>query len=85
MRKVIANLKALVEVMEALSKDAPEEVGKLITDEVLPFHFISFANMYAGNFSFCNIVKVRAICFTLLVFVLTVYDFLSSIHPVFGH
>ncbi|XP_027169139.1 callose synthase 10 [Coffea eugenioides] len=34
MRKVIATLKALVEVMEALSKDAPEGVGKRIQDEL---------------------------------------------------
>ncbi|KAL3512615.1 hypothetical protein ACH5RR_025332 [Cinchona calisaya] len=34
MRKIIATLKALVEVMEVLSKDAPERVGKLITDEL---------------------------------------------------
>ena len=42
MRKVIATLKALVEVMEALSKDAPEGVGKRIQDEVLMLYFISF-------------------------------------------
>lgn len=36
MRKVIATLKALVEVMEALSKDAdPDGVGRLIMEEVL--------------------------------------------------
>ncbi|CAI9112991.1 OLC1v1013507C1 [Oldenlandia corymbosa var. corymbosa] len=34
MRRVIATLKALVEVMEALSKDAPEALGKRITDEL---------------------------------------------------
>lgn len=38
MKKVVATLRALVEVMEALSKDAdPDGVGRLIKDEV-PFH-----------------------------------------------
>lgn len=36
MRKVIATFRALVEVMEALSKDAdPEGVGRLIKEEVI--------------------------------------------------
>lgn len=36
MKRIIANLRALVEVMEALSKDAdPHGVGRLITEEVL--------------------------------------------------
>lgn len=36
MRKVIATLRALVEVLEALSKDAdPEGVGRLIKEEVI--------------------------------------------------
>lgn len=36
MKKVFATLRALVEVMEALSKDvAPSGVGRLILDEVL--------------------------------------------------
>lgn len=36
MRRVFATLKALVEVMEALSKDAaPDGVGRLIMEEVL--------------------------------------------------
>lgn len=37
MRKVIATLRALVEVMEALSKDADPGVGRLIIEEVLAF------------------------------------------------
>lgn len=36
MKKVIATLRALVEVMELLSKDAPDRVGRLINEEVLP-------------------------------------------------
>ena len=36
MKKIVATLRALVEVMEALSKDAdPDGVGKHIKDEVL--------------------------------------------------
>ncbi|KAG9138145.1 hypothetical protein Leryth_001386 [Lithospermum erythrorhizon] len=34
MRKVFSTLRALVEVMEALNKDAPDGVGRLITDEL---------------------------------------------------
>jgi callose synthase len=38
MRKVIATLRALVEVMEELSKDAhPDGVGRHIIEEVLAF------------------------------------------------
>lgn len=37
MKRVFATLRALVEVMEALSKDAaPDGVGRLIVEEVLP-------------------------------------------------
>lgn len=39
MKKIISTLRALVEVMEALSKDAdPTSVGGLITEEVLLLH-----------------------------------------------
>lgn len=40
MKKVIATLRALVEVMEVLSKDAPERVGRLINEEVLSLSFL---------------------------------------------
>lgn len=36
MKRVFANLRALIEVMESLSKDAAsDEVGRLIIEEVL--------------------------------------------------
>lgn len=38
MKKVFATLRALVEVMEALSKDAdPDGVGRLIMEEVVTY------------------------------------------------
>lgn len=37
MRKVFATLRALIEVMKELSKDAAPEVGKLIMEEVCLF------------------------------------------------
>lgn len=44
MRKVFATLRAVVEVMESLSKDAaPDGVGRLIIEEViLPFTYLYF-------------------------------------------
>lgn len=43
MKKVFATLRALVDVMEALSKDAaPSGVGRLIMDEVLSTFFATF-------------------------------------------
>lgn len=37
MKKVFATLRALAEVMEALSKKAAPDVGKRITEEVIVF------------------------------------------------
>lgn len=47
MKKVFATLRALVEVMEALSKDAaPDGVGPLIKEEVTSAYNINFAQPF---------------------------------------
>lgn len=52
MKKVFATLRALVEVMESLSKDVvPEGVGRLILDEVLSA-FLMFLARAASTFFF---------------------------------
>ena len=52
MKKVFATLRALVEVMESLSKDVvPEGVGRLILDEVLSAFLIFLARAASTSFS----------------------------------
>lgn len=53
MKRVFATLRALVEVMEALSKDAaPDGVGRLIMEEVLPAIFTLFLARAGMKFHF---------------------------------
>lgn len=52
MKKVFATLRALVEVMEALSKDAaPDGVGPLIKEEVTSAYNIKFCTAFSSIIS----------------------------------
>lgn len=59
MKKVFATLNALMEVMEALSKDAdPQGVGRLIMDEVLVLYVVTLLIVVLD----CSFSASTAIC-----------------------
>lgn len=71
MKKIIATLRALVEVMEALSKDAdPSGVGGLMMEEVLLLYYIKICinnqiRLVDYAFSAVRFSVLQAIVFTI--------------------
>lgn len=71
MKKAIANLKAIVEVMDALSKDAdPNGVGRLIIEEVHHFCPPTSECTFQEAVNHITIVKIY-LGFTTYSFIIT--------------
>lgn len=68
MKKVMATLRAIVEVMESLSKDAdPDGVGRLIIEEVHAFCMPTF------NKLFSTLYYLRLICVSFVICAFAIY------------